>query len=474
MENLPLYLQIHTFLVFGAGSFYFFNFLQLYLDYRLTKDHQLINTIFLSLSMGAYCFLIVGSCLIRGLIASNVIMHLEWIMGILSGFYYVRSLRIFLNVSNKYLLIAEKIVPWMAVAVTLALVIYLSKGPQLLYRENPDMTISATDYYGIRFYTPTVFMNIFALSAATFFIFGTGINFRAAWSKRPKERWLMAGMTLTTFTLVIDILSSLSLVPSFSLLFLSKGFELVRISRHYHKKAMARVTELESQLSQMSKEAAMSFVTSGLAHDVNNPLSILLLNVRSLKKDSAELRLTDSALRKIDSLEKNTMRIQDMMESYLGLLKQNHQVEKTAVSVQQVIENAMELCAPRIARAKVQKIEIVHGANKNIYVQKTQFELIVANLINNAIDATMEQTNPWIKIVTSWQSDHISINIWNSGALPPEVQEHLFKDGFSTKGDSGHGIGLRISESLAKANQAKLVLDPQMPGVCFCLTVAVA
>ena len=59
------------------------------------------------------------------------------------------------------------------------------------------------------------------------------------------------------------------------------------------------------------------------------------------------------------------------------------------------------------------------------------------------------------------------IRVINSGALSAKIEERLFKEGVTTKGTEGHGIGLRISTSLAQANQGTLAYEKTPEGVCF-------
>jgi|GEM_PF-4204731 len=221
----------------------------------------------------------------------------------------------------------------------------------------------------------------------------------------------------------------------------------------------------------MSREAALSFVTSGLAHDVNNPLMVILMQIQSITSGKNSKEIPEAVLQKLEAVKKNTIRIQEMMKSYLGLLGRVNEVEASTFEAAALLNGAIELCTPRLSRSSIGQIKVEQDSDFQLKGNQTQIELVFANLLNNALDAIRGQELAWIKIKVSEENQQIAFRVINSGTLSEDLRIRLFKEGLTTKGSEGHGIGLRITRSLAEANHGKLVIEPSEGHVCFKVTL---
>ena len=81
------------------------------------------------------------------------------------------------------------------------------------------------------------------------------------------------------------------------------------------------------------------------------------------------------------------------------------------------------------------------------------WNIVVNNLITNAIQASMASTNNTIELSAKASDDNVIISVTDHGCgIPKDVQEKLFKSMITTKGKNGTGLGLFMSYSNIRAH----------------------
>jgi C4-dicarboxylate-specific signal transduction histidine kinase len=97
------------------------------------------------------------------------------------------------------------------------------------------------------------------------------------------------------------------------------------------------------------------------------------------------------------------------------------------------------------------------------------------HLIDNAIDANLGKTDAWIRLQSEKTSSAIQISITDSGqGIRSEIAEQMMKPFFSTKkANTRLGLGLSISETLAKDHGGLLRLDSSKKNTCFILELPI-
>lgn len=101
---------------------------------------------------------------------------------------------------------------------------------------------------------------------------------------------------------------------------------------------------------------------------------------------------------------------------------------------------------------------------------------ILLNLTLNALDAVgdLPEQERWLRIESQKSENLLILRISNGGPrIPAEVQAHLFERGYSTKGESGSGIGLHLSQRLAAQMGGSLAYDTEATSPCFVLKLKI-
>ena len=214
---------------------------------------------------------------------------------------------------------------------------------------------------------------------------------------------------------------------------------------------------LEKQLRRAQRMEAVGQLTGGIAHDFNNILSIIMGNLRLLKRQTADnpeiLELADDALA-------GTRRGADITKKLLAFSRRN-EGDAVPTAVNGIIERMREL----IARSLTMSIKVethLAGDLWLVEINRGDFEDIILNLSLNARDAmreggrlVIETTNKYLDESYVAQNppakagEYVMISVSDTGTgMTAEVREKMFEPFFTTKHsgpETGQGTGLGLS-----------------------------
>ena len=199
----------------------------------------------------------------------------------------------------------------------------------------------------------------------------------------------------------------------------------------------------EEVLRQQEKLAAMGSLLAGVAHELNNPLSVIIGRATLLQ----EMAGNASAMGQIEKITQAAERCTRIVKNFLALAHQ-HPPERKAVQLNQVAQEAVELLAYPL---RVDNVEITLNFDPKlppIWADPDQLHQVMVNLITNAHQAMRGSTSPRrLNVFTRLDpaSDRLAIEIQDSGpGVPPQIQEKIFEPFFTTK-PPGEGTGLGLS-----------------------------
>ncbi len=198
--------------------------------------------------------------------------------------------------------------------------------------------------------------------------------------------------------------------------------------------------EMEQRIYNTEKLASIGTLAAGVAHEINNPLAIILgftdLLLERFDEDSQEYQ-------DLKMIEENAKNAKKIVENMLGFARISEGYEEI-VDVNSSIETVVQIIRTTIL---TKKMELVLSVDKNLPKVKgdtREFQQVIFNLINNAVAAIKEKGGTLIISATS-RDDWVHVSITDTGiGIPKRIQAKIFDPFFTTK-KVGEGTGLGLS-----------------------------
>lgn len=244
---------------------------------------------------------------------------------------------------------------------------------------------------------------------------------------------------------------------------------------------------IEKQLFQAQKMDALGTLVAGAAHEINNPINLMLYNLPLFERMWQDLiPILDDTIKEketkiggltydfirhnfprlISDMDLAANRVARIVNGLKQFSRKSNPAEKSEVDVNMAVENAARLAASTLSKSKTElrlnlspNLPHLHGNLQNL-------EQIILNLMINAYQA-IEHEHGWVKISTGRcrEEQSLFIEVQDNGrGINPDLSERLF-DPFVTdrQTQGGTGLGLSVTYTLVKAHNGEISFD-SVPG----------
>lgn len=197
--------------------------------------------------------------------------------------------------------------------------------------------------------------------------------------------------------------------------------------------------KMEMMLVQSEKLSAVGQLAAGVAHEINNPLGIILGFAQSAAK---KIQASDALELPIRSIEREALRCKKLVQNLLAFSRQSKSYVEQ-FDFDEAVESTLGIIE---AQARVKSVEVFKelGAPGPLVGDKNQLQQVVVNLANNAIDAMPGGG----KITVRTRGDaagRVVLEVEDTGSgIPEAIQDKIFNPFFTTK-EVGKGTGLGLS-----------------------------
>ena len=234
--------------------------------------------------------------------------------------------------------------------------------------------------------------------------------------------------------------------------------------------AEERIETLNREIARFSRQQTMGELATGLAHELNQPLTVITQNVDAAKLmlGRAPDKIGDvSGL--LDEIDQQTHQAADIIRALRGFVRKDEN-NPDDFGIRALIKQARHLVRSE-ARQHAIDIALTPGPEIEVHAVRVQIAQVVLNLLRNAIEAIVESDSAdrRISISAERRGDHVWVSVEDGG---PGVDEkvQLFTPFETTKRD-GMGLGLSISKSLVEANGGDIWHDAAAQGTRFSFTL---
>jgi PAS domain S-box-containing protein len=218
------------------------------------------------------------------------------------------------------------------------------------------------------------------------------------------------------------------------------------------RKAYEDLRRTQEQLLQSEKMSAVGQLISGVAHELNNPLTAILGYTQLLESETLEPRVEEFIVK----LRKQAQRTQRIVQNLLSFARQ-HKPQRVHVDLRSVLEDTIAL---RDYDLKVNNITVERDFEPilpSVVADPHQLEQVYLNIVNNAADAMLDGgRGGQLRIKVFTENGHVVTSFHDSG---PGIYDpkHVFDPFYTTKGvGKGTGLGLSICYGIVKEHGGEI------------------
>jgi PAS domain S-box-containing protein len=228
-------------------------------------------------------------------------------------------------------------------------------------------------------------------------------------------------------------------------------------------------THLQEVVRQSEKMSAVGTLAAGVAHEINNPLGIILGFAQGI---SGRIKTDDPISPPVHSIEREAIRCKNLVQDLLTFSRASRS-ELEALDLNQTVEGALSLVQAhaRIIRCEVKKD--FAASLPHILGNKTQVQQIVINLAKNSLDAMPD--GGAVTVSTYFLSDSpqswVCLKVADQGSgIPADVLPQIYDPFFTTKPvGQGTGLGLSLVYEIIKKHSGLITVQSQPGCTEFCV-----
>ena len=240
-----------------------------------------------------------------------------------------------------------------------------------------------------------------------------------------------------------------------------------RVSLYLQKK------EMDAKLLQTAKMATLGELAAGIAHEINNPLTMVFgkaCQLESILSSEADFNKSQ-LLEKIQLIKVFSERIVNIISSLRSFARMGMEQAFASITVQKLINESLFIYQERFkARGIELKINLPEKKIK-VFCQSILIQSVILNLLQNAKDAVLSSPRPSkvVEVGAVVEDNKVRIYVKDNGTgVSQEVWDSLFLPFVTTKSvESGTGLGLSISKGIVEAHKGKIWFDSSEEGSTF-------
>lgn len=227
--------------------------------------------------------------------------------------------------------------------------------------------------------------------------------------------------------------------------------------------ANRNLTAMQWQLVHSGKMAALGQLAGGVAHEINNPLQIMLGRIQMIQM-MAEDGKADGKERvqgELNLVTEEILRIRDIVKNLLDFSRQGAREAAFApVAVNDVLREVLLLLGHQLQQGQVDVRLDLDAGNPRLMGNKNQLKQVFINLLVNAVHA-MENAPKVLQVATRVREGSVEAVIRDSGVGIPKDSLHRIFEPFYTTKEMGTGLGLSISYGIVKDHKGTIEVESQ-------------
>jgi two-component system NtrC family sensor kinase len=227
--------------------------------------------------------------------------------------------------------------------------------------------------------------------------------------------------------------------------------------------------ELEQQLTQAEKLSALGQLISGVAHELNNPLTGVLGFAQIVGQDQ---ECPEKLRQDLNYILQNASRCKAIVENLLRFARQQAP-DRKPTDLREILDATVDLLAYQFRVSEIEVVKEYDKTSPETSVDFGQMQQVFVNLLMNAVQA-MKAAKKGSRIVVRRRAmpNKVRVEIADDGpGIEPEIANRIFDPFFTTKPQGeGTGLGLSVCFGIVTAHRGRLWIESgDAGGACFVL-----
>ena len=218
------------------------------------------------------------------------------------------------------------------------------------------------------------------------------------------------------------------------------------------KELIDKIKSAQEHMVKTEKLYAVGEFSAGIAHEIKNPLTPIMMLMRRVKEERESLSDED-----IDIIEEELNRIDRIVTEFLAFARPD-KIEKTEVNINDVLNEVITLTRPKIDRSDISLIEKYSNSLPDITGAHDAIKQVFLNIMLNAIQA-MDGRGGDLTVETSASDGSVQVIIRDTGiGITGENLKKIYDPFFTTKKE-GTGMGLALTYNIINDHSGKIDID---------------
>lgn len=241
----------------------------------------------------------------------------------------------------------------------------------------------------------------------------------------------------------------------------TRGYEtLTRTLEDKVRERTRQLEEAQDQLIQTEKLSSLGKLAAGIAHEINNPLTSILINSHLLAE---RLEGREDLEENLNLVIDETTRCGGIVRGLLEFSRQTPP-EKRPADINKVVEETMLLVKSNVLARNVKIEKHLQSNLPNIMVDANKMKQVFTNIILNAIDAMPDGGDLDVTTRLSREGSTVEVGFRDTGiGMSKGALDKIFDPFFTTKGVKGTGLGLSISYGIVEQHGGSIAVESE-PG----------
>ncbi len=225
---------------------------------------------------------------------------------------------------------------------------------------------------------------------------------------------------------------------------------------------VTEIREIEDQVAQAKKMAAIGQISSGVAHDFNNVITGILGRIRIMRKSFTN-PVFEEQLELLEKAAKAGAETVRRMQEFTRAGKEKSFID---INLPELIREVVALTRPKwhdAAKKDGRLVKVNFDLEEDVYIQGNTSELhnALTNLIFNSVDAMPD--GGFISFKCVREGNLVNVRMEDTGiGMTDEVCEKVFDPFFTTKGRAGNGLGMSEVYGVVKRHSGKIGVESEV------------